>query len=84
MQQLPISWLWVVCGLWFLLETTWNTLPATNIAPENKWFEDEFPSAMACFQRPCQFQGVYHYKSSYDTRIMYVSGKILAGFRFRV
>ena len=73
----------VVYGLCFVLETTWNTLPATNIAPENQWFEDEFPSAMACFQRPCQFQGVYHYKSSYDI-ILDVSGKILAGFRFRV
>ncbi len=57
----------VVYGLCFVLETTWNTLPATNIAPENQWFEDEFPSAMAYFQRPCQFQRVYHYKSSYDT-----------------
>ncbi len=27
-------------------------LPETNIAPENGWLEDEFPSGMAKFQGP--------------------------------
>ncbi len=26
-----------------------ETLPETNIAPENRWLEDEFPSGMAYF-----------------------------------
>ena len=26
------------------------TLPETNIAPENRWLEDEFPFGMAYFQ----------------------------------
>ena len=30
-----------------------NTLPETNIAPENGWLEDEFPFGMAQFQGLC-------------------------------
>ena len=30
-----------------------NTLPETNIAPENGWLEDDFPFRMAYFQGLC-------------------------------
>ena len=38
-----------------LTETNWNTLPETNIAPENGWLEDYFPFGKAYFQGLCWF-----------------------------
>ncbi len=36
-----------------------NTLPETNIAPENGWLEDYFPIGEAHLQGLCYFQGRY-------------------------
>ena len=30
-----------------------RTLPETNVAPENGWFEDQFPFGMAYFHGLC-------------------------------
>ena len=35
-----------------------TTLPKTNIAPENRWLEDEFPFGVASWQVLCWFQGL--------------------------
>ena len=37
------------------LEAIQNTLPETNIAPENGWLEDGFPFGMAQSQGLCYF-----------------------------
>ena len=37
-----------------------NTLPETNIAPENGWLEYYFPIGEAYFQGLRWFQGGYH------------------------
>ena len=35
------------------LSVSIDTLPETNIAPENEWLEDEFPFGKAYFQGLC-------------------------------
>ena len=37
----------------FQVWKVWNTLPETNIAPENGWLEYYFPFGMAYFQVLC-------------------------------
>ena len=39
----------LIVGAW----TSMGTLPETNMAPENRWFEYSFPLGMAYFQVLC-------------------------------
>ena len=52
-----------------------NTLPKTNIAPENQLLEDVYPFGMAYFQVLCLFQGVYHHWLTEKMRIRRISTK---------
>ena len=47
-------------------ENSDDTLPETNVAPENGWLEDYFPIGEAYFQGLCQFQGGQFNPTSLD------------------
>ena len=44
---------WVPNDLGWRENLEFNTLPETNMAPENGWLEDEFPFGKAYFQGLC-------------------------------
>ena len=61
-----------------------DTLPETNIAPENQWLEDEFPFGKASWQVLCSFSGrVNLCKSNRKPHIKAMEVQFLLGFHTR-